>query len=184
MSDKRELRAKFKALRSKLKSAEKDERIAELVLENFDFSGWFVYLSFGSEAGTQPLIARLKALKKQICAPVVEGEQMLSVPLSDKLKVGAFHISEPDGGEDMPCPAAVVPMLAFDSGGYRLGYGGGYYDRYFATHPDIFKLGIAYEGQFSAENFREEFDVPLDALVTEAQVRLFSERAKDVKCRS
>lgn len=185
MSDKTLLRAHFKQLRKTLKDPQKDEEIAKRLLENFEFSSYFVYLSFGSEVGTQPLLERLKAANKKICVPLVRGETMLSVPISDKLKKGAFGIWEPEEGEDELCEVSVVPMLAFEKNGFRLGYGGGYYDRYFATHPAIFRLGIAYEGQYSEECFFEPFDEPLDALVTEQEVRLFSDRARRArKCGS
>ncbi len=174
----------YKSIRKELKSEQKDNVITKTLLENFDFSSWFVYLSFGSETGTAKLIEELKNRGKEICVPLVKGKEMFSVPLTDKLKKGAFGILEPEEGENTLCEVSVVPMLAFGEEGYRLGYGGGFYDRYFAEHPDVFRLGIAYEGQFCREKFFEKFDEPLDALVTEEKVRCFSARARSLKCGS
>lgn len=174
MSDKQILRKNCKVLRSTLKDEGKDAIIAENLMNNFEFGSFFVYLSFSSEVGTQPLIEKLKLAKKTVCVPFVKGDHMLSVPLTDKLVKGAFGILSPEEGEERTCEAAIVPMLAFNEKGYRLGYGGGYYDRYFSSHPDVFRLGIAYAGQYTDEAFQEPFDEPLDAIVTEEGVRIFA----------
>ena len=175
MCEKKELRQQFKALRKELKSDEKDERIAQNVLKALNFSSYFVYLSFGSEVGTEKIIEGLKEKSRKICVPLVEGSEMRCVPLTDKLKKGAYGILEPESGEDQRCDVALVPMLAVDKKGYRLGYGGGYYDKFFAAHPHVFKVGIAYEGQWVESLPHEETDVPLDALITEEGVYPFSD---------
>ena len=101
---------------------------------------------------------------------------MLSVPLSGELEAGAYGISEPKSGEEHTCAVAFTPMLAVDKEGFRLGYGGGYYDRYFALHPEVLRVGLAYEGQMIETIPREDTDIPLDALVTERGVKYFSKR--------
>ena len=177
MCEKAALREKYKKLRAGLKSAEKDGRIAENALAAFGEKGcFFVYLSFSTEAGTEALIAGLRARGKTVCAPRIVGGEMLCVPLSDKLKPGAFGISEPEAGEERTCEVAFCPLLAFDGAGYRLGYGGGYYDRYFALHPEVLRVGLAYEGQASGCLPHEGHDARLDAVVTERGVRFFPPR--------
>lgn len=177
MSDKKELRVKFRSLRKELKSFEKDEKIAENVFSAFgEYESYFIYLSFGSEAGTEGLIKALQAKDKEVCVPRVDGREMRSVPLTDKLEVGAYGILAPTGGEEKTCQIALTPLLAVDKQGYRLGYGGGYYDRYFAMHPEIMKVGIAYEGQVVENLPHEETDIPLDAIVTEEAVRYILKR--------
>ena len=175
MCEKKELRKQFKALREELKSVDKDEKIAKNVLSALNFASYFVYLSFGSEAGTEKIIEGLKLQFRKIGVPLVEGSEMRCVPLTDKLKKGAYGILEPEAGEEMRCDVALVPMLAVDKEGYRLGYGGGYYDKFFATHPHIFKVGIAYEGQRVETLPHEATDIPLDALITEEGVYPFSD---------
>lgn len=175
MCEKKELRKQFKALRKEFKSVEKDEKIAENVLRALNFGSYFVYLSFGSEVGTEKIVEGLRSQFRKICVPLVEGSEMRCVPLTDKLKKGAYGILEPESGEEMRCDVALVPMLAVDKEGYRLGYGGGYYDKFFATHPHIFKVGIAYEGQRVESLPHEETDIPLDALITEEGVYPFSD---------
>lgn len=177
MFDKRELRKSSKAVRASLKDPEKDRLIAEHALNAFgNMESCFCYLSFGSEAGTESLIEAFKARGRLVCVPKVIGRDMLSVPLGEELEKGKYGISEPKSGEEHTCAVAFTPMLAVDKEGYRLGYGGGYYDRYFALHSDILKVGLAYEGQIIETLPREETDVPLDALVTEQGVKYFSKR--------
>ena len=63
-------------------------------------------------------------------------------------------------------------MLAVGADGVRLGYGGGYYDRYFAR-ANTLRVGIGYDFQFTEELFSEVWDMPLDAFVSESGVRRF-----------
>jgi 5-formyltetrahydrofolate cyclo-ligase len=70
----------------------------------------------------------------------------------------------------------IVPLLAFDNDGYRLGYGAGYYDRYLSEHRakrTIRAIGIAYAGQHVDKLPHEPHDEPLDAVVTEERVWRF-----------
>lgn len=178
MCDKRELREKMKALRVALKDEEKDKLLSLRAAEELkNFESVFLYLSFKSEAGTETLIYELLKQGKILCAPKVKGKEMFSVPLKN-VKKGAFGILEPEEGEEIICPIAITPLLAADEEGYRLGYGGGYYDRYFARHPEVIRAGYAYEGQRVSFLPRETFDLPLDVLFTERGVYPFSDRWK------
>ncbi len=164
----------MKDVRAGLCSAEKDAAISEHVLAAFgEGESFFVYLSFGSEAGTGELIRALLSRGKQVCAPRIEGGAMLSVPYKEPLEQGAYGILQPPTGEERTCAVALTPLLAFDGEGYRLGYGGGYYDRWFAAHPDVLRVGLAYAGQRVERLPREETDVRLHAVVTELGVLRF-----------
>ena len=179
MSEKKELRKEFKALRERLKSGEKDEKIAQNALATFgDRASFFVYISFASEVGTQPIIEKLKARNKRICVPRIVDKDMLSVPLTEELKPDKYGILSPTQGGEETCEIVFTPMLAVDKMGYRLGYGGGYYDRYFANHKNVLRVGLAYEGQVVKDLPHEETDVPLHALVTEEGVRFFQRNSK------
>lgn len=174
MCDKAGARSRFRALRKQLKDEKKDETIARLALAAFgDFPSFFVYLSISSETGTEKLIAELKKRGKTVCAPRLFGKEMRSVPLEGILEKGAFDIPEPAGEEELTCAVAFTPLLAADEEGYRLGYGGGYYDRYFSAHPKILRVGLCYEGQRTDKLPREDTDMRLDALVTERGVFCF-----------
>lgn len=86
------------------------------------------------------------------------------------MRVGHHRIPEPDQTPAVVPDLLLVPCVGFDRDGYRLGYGGGYYDRTLAAWPGVDKpvtVGIAYEA-CRAELPREVHDVPLDAVVTDA----------------
>ena len=174
MDEKKTLRARMKEVRAGLKSPEKDKRIEENVLSAFgEEESFFVYLSFGSEVSTKGLIRALLARGKKVCVPRIEGGVMRSVPYAEPLEAGAYGILQPKGGEETACRVALTPLLAVDGEGYRLGYGGGYYDRYFAAHPGVLRVGLAYAGQAVRELPRKRTDIPLHAAVTEEGVTRF-----------
>ena len=177
MCEKSELRKKFKALRARLADGERDSRIAKNALDAFgENASFFVYLSFGTEVSTVELIKQLFARKKAVCVPRIAGGEMLCVPLTDRPKAGRYGISEPEEGEERTCEVALCPLLAADETGYRLGYGGGYYDKYFALHPEVVRVGLAYRGQVVKELPHMAHDARLDAIITEEGVRFFPPR--------
>ena len=174
MDEKKTLRTRMKEVRAGLKSPEKDKPIEENVLSAFgEEESFFVYLSFGSEVATEGIVRALLARGKKVCVPLVEGGVMRSVPYREPLEAGAYGILQPEGGEETACRVALTPLLAVDGEGYRLGYGGGYYDRYFALHPDVLRVGLAYAGQGVERLPREKTDMPLHAVVTEKGVTRF-----------
>ena len=95
----------------------------------------------------------------------------------DATLIDMFGLTEPLASAEIVAPSVLlVPLLAFDAAGTRLGYGGGYYDRTLATLRDAGKIvavGIAYAGQEVGELLRREHDEPLDAVVTEKGYRRF-----------
>ncbi|MDE6273814.1 MAG: 5-formyltetrahydrofolate cyclo-ligase [Clostridiales bacterium] len=175
--EKRSLREQFKERRKTLVSQEKDGEIAQRFLSSELFTqyhSFFVYLSIGSEVHTREIIERLLAAGKRVCVPRVVGREMTCVPYTETLEKGAFGIMQPKGGEECECEVALVPLLAVDRQGVRLGYGGGYYDRYFAKHPNVLRVGLAYGGQVTNRLPREETDCSLHALITEDGICYFS----------
>ena len=165
--EKRVLRERAKALRQQLKNAEDDGKILREVLR-LPYDTFFIYYSVGSEVDTHALISALLGAGKTVCLPKIVGKEMHAVRyFGESLKKDAFGIPAPEGA-DMPCPIALVPLLAVDTDGNRLGYGGGYYDRYFADHPSILKIGLCYGGQVLPVKLpKEDTDVPLDGMITE-----------------
>ena len=101
-----------------------------------------------------------------------ESDDMVTVPYGP-LKEGRFGIPEPCGEAYRgDVEVTVAPLLAVGADGVRLGYGGGYYDRYFAR-ANTLRVGIGYDFQFTEELFSEVWDMPLDAFVSESGVRRF-----------
>ena len=168
---KNELRKKFKRIRKDFLGEERAlnaQKICANFLQNFgDYNSYFIYNSFGSEVDTSSILATLLAKNKQIYMPKIIDEKMLATPFSSKFTKGAFGILEPVGnvyfGE---IDVAVIPLLAVNNMGFRLGYGGGFYDK-FLKGRRILKVGIAFSFQQTDERFEDEWDEPLDYLVTE-----------------
>ena len=119
------------------------------------------------------LIAALLAAGKRVCVPRIAHGAMLSVPYAP-LAAGAFGIPAPSGGEDTPCEVALAPLLAVDADGYRLGYGGGYFDRFLPTLNGV-SLGASYDADIVDMLPREGFDRPLDGIVTESGIKMIKE---------
>lgn len=91
------------------------------------------------------------------------------------MRVGHHRIPEPDSTPVVEPDLLLVPCVGFDDDGYRLGYGGGYYDRTLAAWPGASKpvtIGIAYEACRVAALPRELHDMPLDAVVTETGLHM------------
>ena len=101
------------------------------------------FISIKTEISTEPLNDYLVSLGKQICLPVIlNNNKHLIFRAYDKkttLKKGKFGIPEPDETREELLPNLILtPCLAFDQFGYRLGYGGGYYDRTFIKFRNIY----------------------------------------------
>jgi 5-formyltetrahydrofolate cyclo-ligase len=139
------------------------------------------YLPVRDEADPRALMAALAGSGHVLALPRVaeRGAPLVFHRWSsgDATLIDMFGLTEPLASAEIATPAIVlVPLLAFDAAGIRLGYGGGYYDRTLATLRDagkIFAVGIAYAGQEVAELPRREHDEPLDAIVTEKGMRRF-----------
>jgi 5-formyltetrahydrofolate cyclo-ligase len=90
---------------------------------------------------------------------------------------GVWNIPIPAERQVVPPGALLVPLVGFDSRGYRLGYGGGFYDRTLAAlSPKPLAIGVGYEFGRLATIHPQPHDIPMDALVTEAGVVHFRDR--------
>ena len=173
---KKDLRGRMKIRRAQERGG--DGSIAENFLslsEIQDKKVFFVYHSFGTEADTMPAIDGLFAREKTVLLPRVEGRDMVAVPYEKgaPLHAGAYGIFEPSGQAYAgKVDVVVLPLLAADPRGGRLGYGGGYYDRYLsdATAGKALKIGYCYDFQVVEDACADERDVPLDIIVTDKRV--------------
>ena len=157
---------------------EADRAILETFLEAFSkYDSFFVYNSFSTEARTDLIIGELLNARKRVYLPRVEGKNIVAVPYfgGECKKKGAYGILEPDGQAfNGDIDVTVVPLLAVNSKGYRIGYGGGYYDRYLKDR-DTLKVGMGYS--FQIEEFNgEPQDVPLDKYLCERGIYDFGKQ--------
>ncbi len=131
----------------------------------------FCYLSYSSEAPTDLLIEKLQEEGYRVYCPRVEGQTMQAVPYGEDFTLSAFRIREPIGeafvGE---MDGAIVPFLAVDERGNRLGYGGGYYDRYFAKNPHTKKIAYGFDFQVISVVPTVDTDEQMDCIVTDQRV--------------
>jgi 5-formyltetrahydrofolate cyclo-ligase len=139
------------------------------------------YVAIGEEIDPAPLIRRLHAKGHVIALPrVVAKREKLAFHRYEPgtaLIQGVFGLSQPGADWPQAIPAVlIVPLLAFDSKGARLGYGAGFYDRTLAwlrAHGSIVAVGYAYAGQEVAEVPQTPSDELLDWVVTEQGARRF-----------
>jgi 5-formyltetrahydrofolate cyclo-ligase len=137
----------------------------------------------GSELDLLPTLTAVAASGRRCALPSVVSRD---APLEfrewtpgDRLVRAAFGTSEPEPDRPIHRPAILlVPLLAFDMRGSRLGYGGGFYDRTLAALRGatgrVFAIGVAFGAQEMEDVPVECFDQPLDAVATEAGIRIFN----------
>lgn len=137
------------------------------------------FISFSNEVNTHNLIKESISNKKRIIVPITfpKTKEIRPSEISnfDELEIGFYNILTPKKEfvrliNPMEIELTIVPGLAFDRNGYRIGYGGGYYDRFLSLYPDIIKIGIAFDLQIVDSLPREEFDIPVDFIVTEKEI--------------
>ena len=130
----------------------------------------FCYVSSKGEAGTHDLIRELLTIKEVVVPRCIDKEgNMIGVKINsfDELKEGLFGILEPEMRVEFPktkIDFAIVPALAFDCEGYRLGYGKGYYDR-FLSDINPFKLGVCAKEFYLPSVPHDDYDVKMDSVL-------------------
>lgn len=144
------------------------------------------YWPINGELDIMPLSVRLAGMGIQYCLPVMrKGDLELDFCVCDettKFKTAAYGIQEPifNKQSDKVLPdILIVPLLAFDRAGTRLGYGGGYYDKTLSVlkhHKEITSVGLAYDQQICLFPLpKEDHDVPLDWVITPSKAYNFTE---------
>lgn len=138
------------------------------------------YLSFGSEIDTTAIIKNAWLRGKRVLVPVCQTKDktlLISELRSlNELSPGTWGIPEPKKEYLRPVSPseiglAIIPGLAFDSRGHRLGFGAGYYDRFLSTLPsECPKIALAYNFQIVEFIPNEAHDVPVDLIVTEKRI--------------
>lgn len=135
------------------------------------------YISYGTEVNTHGLIRSLLSEEaKEVLVPVVDRQKrtLLLSALHDwrELSTGAYGILEPTEVRERPAESVevcLVPGIAFDILGNRIGYGGGYYDRLLQGIKAI-TIGLAYDFQVLEAVPNQKHDVPVDVVVTEKRI--------------
>ena len=149
--------------------------VQDYFLRDDDYDSFLCYYPFQGEVDLRPLYVELLRNNHQLYFPVTSDDQITfyRVYSMSDFRPGTWEIMEPtsmEPFEECENVLAFTPGVAFSEDGERLGYGGGYYDRFFANHPDITRLGICYEMQLSSDIQVMEWDVPMHYVATEQRV--------------
>lgn len=153
-------------------SLEITKRVMELPVYQ-EASQLLVYADYNHEVVTRYLIEEAWKAGKEVAVPKVVGKDMIFYKLTDfaQLEPGYFQIPEPASGEivDWKDAVMIMPGVAFDKENHRVGYGGGFYDRYLEKHPDLKRVAIAFSFQMMPEVPTEPTDICPHFVVTETQ---------------
>ncbi len=183
MKDKKELRRLYRSIRNSVSSDEKqklDKRIFSVFL-NSDFierhDVFLVYLSVKDEVDTYSLIEHLFDCGKTVAIPFCEGKTMRFCKINslDETSEGAFGIPTAINPvflhtDEIKESLCVVPALSIDRKGNRLGYGGGFYDR-FLSENDVVTVALCYERCLCENIPADLFDIPIKYVLTEKNLK-------------
>ena len=171
--DKKELRKKYTKVRAEVEDKEGKDKLIRKNLRELEIykkaKSVFVFISYRSEVDTRGIIEDILADGKKLLVPLVKGKEMIAVEVKgiDDLEPNKMGILEPKSGKEVTdVDLIITPGLAFDKKGYRLGYGGGYYDKFFAK-VDTRRMGIGYSDQYVESIVHEDYDKALEYLLTE-----------------
>lgn len=128
------------------------------------------YLPYNQEVRTVPILQQALRDGKRVAVPKVYGEEMKFIWMDDLSQVsdGYAGIPEPIADEpvaDDPTALVLMPGLAFDPQGHRIGYGGGFYDKFLAVEPNHPTLALCYAFQMKDQLETEEFDKNVDCVL-------------------
>jgi len=178
---KKKLRQQYEEIRASLSIQEREmseQNIMEYVFASVVYNSSDIicsFVSFGSEVSTKQLNDKILESGKTLCLPRIMGTrkmEMIEVNSHTTYVMNKYGINEPIGQSiqlthevDVLC---IVPLLAYDSFGHRLGYGGGFYDVFLGEHQQMLTLGIAFSKQYSETELPyEEHDAMLKMIINE-----------------
>lgn len=135
----------------------------------------YAYVSFGSEVDTLQILAHAWSCGKKVAVPKVLSKEKMEffyIDSMEELKTENWGILEPEEKNPVDAGKAlvIVPLLAFDKQFHRIGYGGGYYDRFLAKHQEHQTMALAYSIQQAEYIPAESVDVCPSIIVTEERV--------------
>lgn len=174
--DKSALRKEIREKKRAMTPAQIEEASRNLTQQFFATSYYreaktlYGYLPYNQEVRTEPIL--LQALKdgKKVAVPKVYGDTMRFLYIEDfsKIEKGYAGIPEPIADEPVAqdeMALVLMPGLAFDKEGHRIGYGGGFYDKFLWEEPNHPTVALCYAFQMLPSLETEEFDVPVDLVL-------------------
>ena len=174
--DKQELRKKIR----QQKKAMTEEMIlsasADLARQFYDTAAYqnaktiYGYLPYNQEVRTVPILQKALLDGKHVAVPKVYGDEMRFIYLTDLSQVAPSSMGIPEPVEDGPVAEdktalVLMPGIAFDVKGNRMGYGGGFYDKFLAQEPEHPTVALCYTFQMVDDIPTEEYDIPVDLVL-------------------
>lgn len=174
--DKTELRREIRARKRAMTEEEIETRSARLARLFFASEAYqkaktiYGYLPYNQEVRTVPMLERALKDGKKVAVPKVYGEEMKFLYLDDLNAVAKGYAGIPEPIADEPVAQdetalVLMPGLAFDPQGHRIGYGGGFYDKFLAAEPNHPTLALCYEFQMLPKLDVEDHDIPVDTVL-------------------
>ena len=174
--DKTELRREIRARKRAMTEEEIETRSAKLARLFFASEAYqkaktiYGYLPYNQEVRTVPMLERALKDGKKVAVPKVYGEEMKFLYLDDLNAVAKGYAGIPEPIADEPVAQdetalVLMPGLAFDPQGHRIGYGGGFYDKFLAAEPHHPTLALCYEFQMLPRLDVEDHDIPVDTVL-------------------
>lgn len=168
----REIREKKRAM-SLEEIEERSARLGELFAETDAYlcaKTVYGYLPYNQEVRTVPILERAIRDGKKVAVPKVYGDIMRFIYLEDLTLVEKSDMGIPEPIADEPLAddksaLVLMPGLAFDEAGHRIGYGGGFYDKFLTAEPGHPTVALCYDFQMFAHLDTEEFDIPVDMVI-------------------
>lgn len=174
--NKQELRRVIREKKRAMTSAEieaKSARLGDLFAASESYRNAktiYGYLPYNQEVRTVPMLERALRDGKRVAVPKVYGDEMKFIYLDDLTQVAVGYAGIPEPVADGPVAEdrealVLMPGLAFDRQGHRIGYGGGFYDKFLAAEPDHPTVALCYDFQMLEALETEKFDIPVDAVL-------------------
>lgn len=174
--NKTELRAHIRSLKRAMTEEEivsKSSRLTELFLQTEAYRNAktiYGYLPYNQEVRTTSILQQALSDGKRVAVPKCYGDEMRFIYLEDLTQVapGYSRIPEPIADEPVAHDSTalvLMPGLAFTQQGQRIGYGGGFYDKYLSAEPGHPTVALCYDFQIQEQLPTEEFDIPVDLVL-------------------
>ena len=168
----KEIRAKKRAM-TQAEIEEKSSRLCRLFLESDAYrsaKSVYGYMPYNQEVRTVALLEQALRDGKRVAIPKCYDKQMRFIWMTDLSRVEKGYAGIPEPIEDAPVAddktaLVLMPGMAFDPEGHRIGYGGGFYDRFLAEEPHHPTLALCYDFQVLPRLETEEFDIPVDTVI-------------------
>lgn len=174
--NKKELRKAIREQKRAMTEAqilEKSKALGELFLNSGEYRAArsiYGYLPYNQEVRTVGMLEQALRDGKRVAVPKCFGDEMRFIWMEDLSRVEKGYAGIPEPIADGPVAEdktalVLMPGMAFDLQGHRIGYGGGFYDKFLAQEPDHPTVALCYDFQVLAHLETEEFDIPVDKVI-------------------